>query len=384
MHPAPAPPDVCVSIILPTYNRADVLLRAVNSIQAQTFTDWELLVIDDGSTDNTVERVNALADPRIRVLRQANQGVYSARNAGLAASRADWLTFMDSDDEWLPHFLALTTAFLRAHPDADWVTTEFLEDLGDGSPHIRHDLHDITRDFVPFARRLGSSALRLPVGEQDDYLRVYQRREPVGDWGRALVESIGQPETQVYHGRIFDAMRWGYLNWLPITLLTRRALARIGPFTTHTRSAADYRFLSLLAREFEAHLIAAPGAIKHDKAAPGQALVQGHLATGAASYRFEVNKLGFFDELFHRPAPEDAELSRLRRHFCLATGHRALSLGQREDAIAWLRDAAALEPVLWIAWPMGWLARLVPSDRGSARVYNGWLTLWNKVVPKPH
>lgn len=367
-----------VSVILPTYNRGDVLLRAVGSIQAQTFTDWELLVIDDGSTDDSVARVNALADPRIRVLQQANQGVYSARNAGLAASRADWLTFMDSDDEWLPQFLALTTAFLRHHPDADWVTTEFLEDLGDGSPRIRHDLHDIARDFVPFARRIGSPALALPPGETDDYLRVYQRREPVGDWGRAIVEAMGAPDTQLYHGRIFDAMRWGYLNWLPITLLTRRALERIGPFTTHTRSAADYRFLALLARHFEAHMVAVPGAVKYDKAAPGQALAQGHLATGAASYRFEVNKLGFFDELFLGPAPGDAELARLRRHFCLATGHRALSLGLRREAIGWLRGAAAWEPVLWTAWPMGWLARLVPVDRVAAKVYNGWLTLWNQ------
>ena len=380
MHPIPSrtPRTPQVSVILPTYNRGDVLLRAVRSVQAQTFTDWELLVIDDGSTDDSVARVNALADPRIRVLQQANQGVYGARNAGLTASRADWLTFLDSDDEWLPHFLALTAAFLRNHPDADWVTTEFLEDLGDGSPRIRHDLHDIARDFVPFARRLGTSALGLPPGETDDYLRVYQRCEPVGKWGRAIVEALGEPGTRIYHGRIFDAMRWGYLNWLPITLLTRRALERIGPFTTHTRSAADYRFLSLLARHFEAHMIALPGAIKYDKAAPGQALVQGHLATGAASYRFEVNKLGFFDELFHGPAPGDAELTRLRRHFCLATGHRALSLGRRREAIGWLRDAAGWEPMLWTAWPMRWLARLVPFDRASAKLYNGWLTLWNR------
>lgn len=373
-----AAPSAQVSVILPTYNRSDVLLRAVGSIQAQHFTDWELIVVDDGSTDDTVSRITALGDARIHLVQQANQGVYTARNTGLAASRGRWITFMDSDDEWLPHFLSLTTAFLHHHPDADWVTTEFLEDLGDGSPRIRHDLHDITQDFVPFAQRLGSPSLDLPPGETDDYLRVYERREPVGDWGRAIVEALGEPEARVYHGRIFDAMRWGYLNWLPITLLTRRALERIGPFTTHTRSAADYRFLSRLAQQFEAHMVAVPGAVKYDKAAPGQALVQGHLATGAASYRFEVNKLGFFDELFHGPAPEDAELARLRRHFCLATGHRALSLGRRREAIGWLRQACAREPILWTAWPMQWLARLVPFDRGSAKLYNGWLTLWNR------
>ncbi len=376
MPPAAAP---AVSIILPTYNRGDVIGRAIASIRAQQFSDWELLVIDDGSTDGTAGQIEALGDPRIRVLRQDNQGVYAARNAGLAASRGRWLTFMDSDDAWLPHFLALTTAFLAAHPDADWVTTEFIEDLGDGSAPIRHDLHDIVADFVPFARSMGSSALALPAGESDDYLRVYRVREPVGAWGRAVVEAAGAPHAAVYHGRIDDAMRWGYLNWLPITLLTRRALEHVGPFATHTRSAADYHFLVRLARAFEAHMIALPGAVKHDKAAAGQTLAQGHLATGAASYRFEVNKLGFFDALYVQPRPDDLELQRLRRHFCLATGHRALSLGRRREAIDWLRDAAAAEPILWKAWPMGWLARALPWDRGAAKVYNGWLTLLERL-----
>lgn len=372
----PSAKGPAVSIILPTYNRADVIGRAIGSIRHQTFTDWELIVIDDGSTDGTADRIEALGDARIRVLRQANQGVYTARNVGLAASRGACITFMDSDDEWLPSFLELTCAFLDHHPQAVWVTTEFMEDRGDGRPLIRHDLHDVSERFTAMAREIGSSALALPPGQTDEYLRVYRSCEPVGAWGRRAVEALGQPATKVYHGRIFDAMRWDYLNWLPVTLLRREALAAIGPFTTHTRSAADYRFLALLARHFEAHMIAVPAAIKYDKAAPGQALAQGHLATGGmSSYRFDVNKFGFFDELYCRAAPRDAELARLRRHFCLANGRHALGVGLREEAVGWLTQAAALERGQWQAWPLLWLARGLPWGRLASRLYNGWCRL---------
>ena len=226
-----------ISIVLPTFNRVDVIGRAISSILMQSHQDWELIVVDDGSTDGTQDRLSGL-DDRIRYITQPNQGVYVARNTGLAAARGRFITFMDSDDEWLPHFLALTVAFLRAHPDRHWVTTEFVEDLGDGSSPILHDRHDIGVLYCGFAQAIRSQALLLPDGVKDDYLRVYERKRVVGDWGRDIVESIGCPDAMVYQGSIFAHMRWGYLNWLPVTLCTREAVERIGPFATHTRSAA--------------------------------------------------------------------------------------------------------------------------------------------------
>lgn len=361
-----------VSIILPTYNRVDVIGRAVASVILQTHDDWELIVVDDGSTDGTVERLQGL-DPRLRIVRQANQGVYAARNAGLAAAGGRYITFLDSDDEWLPHFLALTTAFLRAHPDAHWVTTEFHEDLGDGSRPILHDHHDIAAVYCGFARSIRSNALDLPQGLKDDYLRVYARKRMVGDWGRDALDAIGLSEAFIYDGDIHRHMRWGYLNWLPVTVLTRHALDVVGPFTTHTRSAADYRFLARLARHFPAHMIAIPSAIKYERAAGNQTLAQGHLATGAGAYRFEVNKLAFFDELYAGSGCTDAETLLLRRHYCLAVGHRALGLGHRAEAIRYLRQAAAWRPMLWRGWLMLALAQVVPGDRAAATVYSRYL-----------
>jgi glycosyltransferase involved in cell wall biosynthesis len=97
---------VTFSIVLPTYDRAPLLSRAIDSVLAQTDPDFELVVVDDGSTDDTERVVRAYADPRIRYLHQANAGVCAARNVGARAATGERLMFLDSDDELLPEALA--------------------------------------------------------------------------------------------------------------------------------------------------------------------------------------------------------------------------------------------------------------------------------------
>ena len=100
------PHDVRFSVVIPTYNRASILPRAVRSVLAQTFDGFELVIVDDGSDDDTPEVVRSFADPRICFLRRENGGVSSARNAGAAVARGEYLVFLDSDDELLPEALA--------------------------------------------------------------------------------------------------------------------------------------------------------------------------------------------------------------------------------------------------------------------------------------
>ena len=89
-----------VSIVMPCYQSGETLERSVWSVQAQTFGDWELIAVDDGSTDGTLARLRALAatEPRMRVLHQENGGVSAARNAGIDAAQGEWLFFLDADD----------------------------------------------------------------------------------------------------------------------------------------------------------------------------------------------------------------------------------------------------------------------------------------------
>ncbi len=104
-----------VSIIIPTYNRGHVLPDAIDSVLAQDFRDYELIVIDDGSTDNTLTILDRYPE-RIKVYRQPNQGVSAARNHGIAMSSGNLIAFLDSDDLWLAQKLSVQVAFFNANP----------------------------------------------------------------------------------------------------------------------------------------------------------------------------------------------------------------------------------------------------------------------------
>ena len=90
-----------VSVIIPTYNRRSVIDRAIGSVFNQSFGDWELLVVDDGSTDGTWEHLQQYEDQRVRLFRTENKGVSAARNLGIQKARGPWVAFLDSDDQWL-------------------------------------------------------------------------------------------------------------------------------------------------------------------------------------------------------------------------------------------------------------------------------------------
>src|SRR5512137_3207001 len=114
-----------VSVIIPTYNRQEVLLRAVDSVLAQKGVDFELLIVDDGSTDDTCAKLDAQStakdphDPsfKLHVIRCAeNKGPAAARNAGIKQARGKWIAFLDSDDEWKPGKLKSQLDFFAENP----------------------------------------------------------------------------------------------------------------------------------------------------------------------------------------------------------------------------------------------------------------------------
>ena len=112
-----------VSVIIPSYNRCQQLKEAIESVLAQDFEDSELIVVDDGSTDNTPK---LLADygEKLMAIRRNNGGVSAARNTGIVAASGELIAFLDSDDLWLPKKLSVQTEFFRQHPDALICQTE--------------------------------------------------------------------------------------------------------------------------------------------------------------------------------------------------------------------------------------------------------------------
>jgi glycosyltransferase involved in cell wall biosynthesis len=121
--PVGMPAEPRVSVILPTYNRGWILVEAVESVLGQDYANLELIVVDDGSTDNTKGLLLSFED-RITVIRQANRGVSAARNAGIRAATGELLALLDSDDTWLPGKVTAQVAFFSTHPDAQICQTQ--------------------------------------------------------------------------------------------------------------------------------------------------------------------------------------------------------------------------------------------------------------------
>ena len=112
-----------VSVIIPTYNRWPLVQEALESVLAQSYRWFEIVVVDDGSTDGTAEKLQEIAAP-VRLIVQPNGGVSSARNRGIAAAQGKYVAFLDSDDLWLPKKLEIQTTFMERHPSVEICQTE--------------------------------------------------------------------------------------------------------------------------------------------------------------------------------------------------------------------------------------------------------------------
>lgn len=184
-----------ISVIVPVYNRAHCITRALESIKRQEIGGMEVILGDDGSTDSTIELANAVI-PEIRVARlSANQGASAARNAALKLSKGDLIAFLDSDDEWAPGKLASQIRFLQNHPDVGLCGSGHLLMSRNGSsipypgknpPDWRRELH-FAESFHGASTSVARREVLETIGTFDERLRVLE------DWDWLLRVSQRYP-----------------------------------------------------------------------------------------------------------------------------------------------------------------------------------------------
>ena len=133
-------------MIIPTYNRRELVLRAIDSVLAQTHPVDEILIVDDGSTDGTAEALRARYGERIRYHWQANAGVSAARNAGMSLASGRYFALLDSDDLWRPEKTAQQAAWLDAHPEFGMVLCDVVRVDADGTPYDIFHRREVLRE----------------------------------------------------------------------------------------------------------------------------------------------------------------------------------------------------------------------------------------------
>jgi hypothetical protein len=199
-----------VSVVIPTYNRAHSVVDAIASVLGQSYRDLELIVVDDGSTDDTPSRVTAIADRRLSYVRGRHEGVSAARNLGVQRSRGELIAFLDSDDLWQHDKLVQEVACLDRHPHADVVFSDLEKRHGD------RVFPSFMRETAVFSRRLRGRS--YPQG------LVLEPRE----MQMCLLEEVPiKPSALVVRRKAFD---------------------RVGGFDEAWTSSEDWEFLLRLAR----------------------------------------------------------------------------------------------------------------------------------------
>jgi glycosyltransferase involved in cell wall biosynthesis len=203
----PAMPEV--SVVIPTYNSATLLCEAVESVLEQTYQDFEIIVVDDGSTDNTRQMAEVFRGPKVKYIFQPNQGPPVARNTGIRASSGRLVAFLDADDIWLPFKLELQVKALENSPQA-------------GLAYCDMFLYDMDQQAV--------------IGAP--FLQRCPRPPPRGEVFAELSHRFfGHPSTTIIRREVFD---------------------RVGFFDESLRYCDDYDMLFRIASRFEFELVSAP------------------------------------------------------------------------------------------------------------------------------
>jgi glycosyltransferase involved in cell wall biosynthesis len=220
-----SPPRPLVSVVIPTHNRAYCIAESIDSVLAQTYPNVEVVVVDDGSTDETPGLMASRygADPRVRYERLPKGDANVARNHGLGRARGDYIALLDSDDTFLPWKLELEIACLQAAPEAGMIWTDM--DAVDPAGQLR----------PRYLRTMYSNYRRFSTE------RIFSASRPLAEVAPQLAGEVGA--ARLYWGDIFGPIVMGNLVQTSTAVLTRARLERVGGFDASlVRAGVDFDF----------------------------------------------------------------------------------------------------------------------------------------------
>ena len=213
-----------ISVVIPSYNRAELLKLTVQSVLAQTIPPTEVIIVDDGSTDHT-QAVCATFPPPVRYIRQKNSGVAAARNTGIRAVTGEWIAFCDSDDLWMTNKLALQLAAIDA-TGVKWSITDFAIINGEG------------------ARVMGNGFARAFPIFPEKHLTAEQH---FGNWLGARTLKIGSESMSIYTGDAFGMMFLGNVVIPSTSIIAQDLIRRVGAFDETLDVAEDTEYFHRMA-----------------------------------------------------------------------------------------------------------------------------------------
>ena len=216
-------PSPVVTVVMPTWNRGRVVGAAIRSVQAQSFADWELIVVDDGSTDDTPEIMAAFHDPRVRYVTKAHAGQCRARNHALTLARGALIAYLDSDNVWYPGYLAAAVAVFAAKPAVDCLYGAMVTDAHYAGEHILFRPFDRERlidgNYIGMSTFMHRRVLIERYGAFDEELSTLE------DWDLILRYTAHAPAYRLpalaVRYRVVDATR------VSVTTRQQDATARI-------------------------------------------------------------------------------------------------------------------------------------------------------------
>jgi glycosyltransferase involved in cell wall biosynthesis len=260
-----------VSVIIPTYNRAKQCKKAVKSVLHQTHNNVEVIVVDDGSEDNTKENLRNL-DNRVKYVWQNNSGVVSARNTGLSVYKGGYVAFLDSDDEWLPWKLEAQLSVLHAFPQAGMVWTDMNAVDENGKTIKESYLKTMYSGYTYFDQKQNFQIQQMLSEVWEKCPEIYFSRK-------------------CYSGNIFSSMFMGNLVHTSSVLLRRERQKKVGLFDIELiKSGEDYDYHFRTCREGDVAYMDVPS-IRYQIGGRDQLTSDEHMIWVARNNLKTVNKM---------------------------------------------------------------------------------------------